>query len=110
MRFAADRANLFAGGPIFQTSAQDTSSYVALGEHLQQQAAIHQTQDDTRFRLAIDRAFTVKAPGWYYRHSAQRHDSEGQQVYHFPSEKALRVRSARGGSAASQSSTGDRCA
>ena len=50
--------------PIFQTSVQDTSSYTALGEHLRQQAAIHQrTQDDTRFRLAIDRAFTVKGAG-----------------------------------------------
>ena len=99
--------------PIFQTSAQDTSSYAALGEHLQQQAAIHQrTQDDTRFRLAIDRAFTVKGAGVVVTGTVHSGTiREGQQVYHFPSEKALRVRSLRvEDQPAVQSSTGDRCA
>ena len=99
--------------PIFQTSVQDTSSYTALGEHLRQQAAIHQrTQDDTRFRLAIDRAFTVKGAGLVVTGTVHSGTiQEGQQVYHFPSEKALRVRSLRvEDQPAVQSSAGDRCA
>ena len=49
---------------IFETSAQDSAGYEALTDHLHEIAAAEQTLvDDSSFRLAIDRAFTVKGAG-----------------------------------------------
>ena len=99
--------------PIFQTSAEDATYYANLGDHLLRQAANHENiQDTTCFRLAIDRAFTIKGAGVVVTgtvHSGEILD--GQPVYHFPSGKALRVRSMRvEDQPAARSSRGDRCA
>ncbi len=99
--------------PIFQTSAEDATCYANLGDHLLRQAANHENiQDTTCFRLAIDRAFTIKGAGVVVTgtvHSGEILD--GQPVYHFPSGKALRVRSMRvEDQPAARSNRGDRCA
>ena len=101
------------GAPVFPTSAKDSSSYIALGEHLREAALRHQPKvDSSRFRLAIDRAFTVKGAGVVVTgtvHSGAI--STGQQIHHFPSGKALRVRSMRvEDQPAERTRVGDRCA
>lgn len=99
--------------PIFQTSAEDATCYAKLGDHLLRQAANHENiQDITCFRLAIDRAFTIKGAGVVVTGTVHSGEIlEGQPVYHFPSGKALRVRSMRvEDQPAARSSRGDRCA
>ena len=99
--------------PIFQTGAEDATCYANLGDHLLRQAANHENiQDTTRFRLAIDRAFTIKGAGVVVTGTVHSGEIlEGQPVYHFPSGKALRVRSMRvEDQPAARSSRGDRCA
>ena len=99
--------------PIFQTGAEDATCYTKLGDHLLRQAANHENiQDTTCFRLAIDRAFTIKGAGVVVTGTVHSGEIlEGQPVYHFPSGKALRVRSMRvEDQPAARSSRGDRCA
>ena len=98
---------------VFQTSAEDTTCYADLSDHLLRQAANHQgTQDNTCFRLAIDRAFTIKGAGVVATGTVHSGEiQEGQQVYHFPSGKVLRVRSMRvEDQPAARSARGDRSA
>jgi selenocysteine-specific elongation factor len=99
--------------PIFQTGAEDATCYANLGDHLLRQAANHvNTHDTTCFRLAIDRAFTIKGAGVVVTGTVHSGEIlEGQPVYHFPSGKTLRVRSMRvEDQPAVRSSRGDRCA
>lgn len=98
---------------IFQTSAQQPDGYASLKTHLRQIAAGHQpTADQAEFRMAIDRAFTVKGAGVVVTGTVHCGAiALDQPLCHFPSNKALRVRSLRVQDAAAESAcTGDRCA
>ncbi len=98
---------------VFQTSVQDSSSYLALSQHLQDLAEEHQPKsDEARFRLAVDRAFTVKGAGVVVTGTVHSGSLKSEQlVEHFPSGKSLRVRSMRvEDQLAEETKTGDRCA
>ena len=98
---------------IFETSAQDSAGYEALTHHLQETAAAEQTLvDESSFRLAIDRAFTVKGAGVVVTGTVHCGSiAVDQQVTHFPSGKTLRVRSIRAqDQTVDRAYSGNRCA
>ena len=98
---------------IVETNAQDTAGYERLNAHLHQTAAAEQALiDDSSFRLAVDRAFTVKGAGVVVTGTVHCGTVEvDQQVTHFPSGKTLRVRSIRAqDQAADHAFSGHRCA
>jgi selenocysteine-specific elongation factor len=105
------------GAPVFQTQALQPDSYTKLLSHLDQRAQ-EQTQEqeqrglDAAFRLAIDRAFTVKGAGVVVTGTVHSGSiSVGDQVTHFPSGESLRVRSLRVQDQDSNDAvSGDRCA
>ena len=99
--------------PVFETSAKDSAGHQALNDHLHETAAAARTLiDDSSFRLAIDRAFTVKGAGVVVTGTVHCGTlAADQQVTHFPSGKTLRVRSIRAqDQVADQASSGNRCA
>jgi selenocysteine-specific elongation factor len=105
------------GAPVFQTQALQPDSYTKLLSHLDQRAH-EQTQEqeqqatDAAFRLAIDRAFTVKGAGVVVTGTVHSGSiSVGDQVTHFPSGESLRVRSLRvQNQDSNDAASGDRCA
>jgi len=101
------------GASIFPTHAQDPDCYASLLAHLEQTAATHnESQRDESFRLAIDRAFTVRGAGVVVTGTVHCGSVKvGDQLSHFPSGKDLRVRSLRVRDTESDiAKSGDRCA
>ena len=101
------------GAPIFQTHAQDPACYATLLTHLEEiDATLDESSSDESFRIAIDRAFTVKGSGVVVTGTVHCGSIKtGDQLSHFPSGKEVRVRSLRVQNQASESAKmGDRCA
>ena len=98
---------------VFQTHAQDPACYKSLLAHLEETGATHdKSVGEESFRLAIDRAFTVKGAGVVVTGTVHCGSvNVGDQLCHFPSGKELRVRSMRVQNHASDmAKSGDRCA
>ena len=110
---ALTRNTFLQKAPVFETTAQDSAGYELLNAHLHHAAAAEQVLiDDSSFRLAVDRAFTVKGAGVVVTGTVHCGTiTADQQVTHFPSGKTLRVRSIRAqDQAADQATSGNRCA
>ena len=110
---ALTRNTFLQEASLFETSAHDSAGYEALTDHLHEIAAAEQTLlDDSSFRLAIDRAFTVKGAGVVVTGTVHCGNiALDQQVTHFPSGKTLRVRSIRAqDQTVDRAYSGNRCA
>ncbi len=98
---------------LLSTSIEDAASIAALREHLRTTATGYRLDTDERpFRLAIDRAFNVHGAGLVVTGTA-RSGSIGvdDPLFHFPSQREVRVRSIRTQDQDSGSARqGDRCA
>jgi selenocysteine-specific elongation factor len=107
------RGTFLQDAPLFETSPQGSAGYQALNDHLHEIAAAEQTLiDESSFRLAVDRAFTVKGAGVVVTGTVHCGAvAVDQQVTHFPSGKTLRVRSIRAqDQTADRAYSGNRCA
>jgi selenocysteine-specific elongation factor len=101
------------GAPVFQTHAQDPDCYGTLLGHLEETAAAQEKSlSDGSFRLAIDRGFTIKGAGVVVTGTVHCGSvNVGDQLFHFPSGKELRVRSMHVQNHVSDvAKSGDRCA
>ena len=107
------RGSFLAEAPIFQTSSEVPASIQPLREYLLQQAQAHQTPcEDKPFRLAIDRAFTVRGAGLVVTGTVYSgRVTLDQGLLHLPTGKRARVRGIRTQDQETQTArTGDRCA
>ena len=101
-----------AESQILRTSIEDPESIQQLLNVLRQ-VQQEQALDTTKpFRLAIDRAFTIKGAGVVVTGTAHSGQLEtGQELFHFPSGRAAKVRGLRvQNQERSQATQGDRCA
>ena len=99
--------------PVFQTQAREPECYATLLTHLEQISAHQETlSNNASFRLAVDRAFTVKGAGVVVTGTAHCGSvSVGDKLFHYPSGKEVRVRSLRvQDQEADCARSGDRCA
>ena len=98
---------------LISTSIDDDASIGTLREHLRNTATGYNLAADERpFRLAIDRAFNVRGAGLVVTGTARSGNiSVDDSLFHFPSQREVRVRSIRTQDQDSASaSQGDRCA
>ena len=109
-------ANLVAGtfleaAPVITTSIDDAESAAALLQALRDRTTATPRSDEA-FRYAIDRVFTLKGAGLVVTGTIHAgRISEGDTVWHFPSQAQLRIRSIRAQDRAAPSAgRGDRCA
>ncbi len=98
---------------VFRTSTEQTDSFNPLLEKLRSEANESKIkQTNTAFRLAIDRAFSIRGAGLVVTgtvHSGQL--ALDDTLFHFPSGKTVRVRDIRcQNQTASSASGGERCA
>jgi len=84
----------WADAPVFTVSSQSGQGITALRQHLLQQLELPQQQAALRFRLAIDRAFTLKGAGLVVTGTALGGSvSVGDRLWLSSADTEVRVRS-----------------
>jgi selenocysteine-specific elongation factor len=99
--------------PVFEVSCIKNQGINSLADYLWEMSrTIKQRRVTGHFRMAIDRCFSIKGAGTVVTGSVFSGEvNEGDEVFHLPSQRALRIRGIhRQNKSANKGQAGDRCA